>query len=144
MHNQAAVLDNDTRKLIWDFDIRTDHLIYARNPDLIEINKKKANSQYCGLCCTGLTTEYNWGKMKRRICTSILLGNRKNLSNIKVTIIPIVIGVFGTVTKGLLKRLEDLEIGGRLETIQTAALLRTARIPRRILDTWGDLLSRKL
>ena len=41
----------------------------------------------------------------------------------KVTIIPIVIGTFGTVTKGLLKGLEDLEIGGRVETIQTAALL---------------------
>ena len=29
----------------------------------------------------------------------------------KVTIIPIVIGAFGTVTKGLLKGLEDLEVG---------------------------------
>ena len=30
----------------------------------------------------------------------------------KVTIIPIVIGAFDTVTKGLLKGLEDLEVGG--------------------------------
>ena len=29
------------------------------------------------------------------------------------TIIPIVIGAFGTVTKGLLKGLEDLEVGGQ-------------------------------
>ena len=36
-----------------------------------------------------------------------------------VTIIPIVIGDFGTVTNGLLKGLEDLEVGGRVETIQT-------------------------
>ena len=28
----------------------------------------------------------------------------------KVTIIPLVIGAFGTVTKGLLKRLQDLEV----------------------------------
>ena len=39
---------------------------------------------------------------------------------------------FRTVTKGLLKVLEDLEIKGRMETIQNAALLRTARILRRI------------
>ena len=58
----------------------------------------------------------------------------------KVTIIPIVIGAFGTVTKGLLKGLEDLEVGGRVETIQTTVLLKTARIPRRVLETWGDLL----
>ena len=47
-----------------------------------------------------------------------------------VTIIPIVIGAFGTVNKGLLKGLEDLEVGGRVDTIQTTALLRTARIRR--------------
>ncbi len=53
----------------------------------------------------------------------------------KVTIVPIVIGTFGTVTKGLLKGLEDVEVGGRVETIQTTALLRTARILRRVLET---------
>ena len=62
----------------------------------------------------------------------------------KVTIIPIVIGAFGIVTKGLLKGLEDLEVGGGVETIQTTALLRTARILRRVLEIWGELLSLKL
>ena len=59
----------------------------------------------------------------------------------EVTIVPIVIGTLGTITKGLLKALEDLEVGGRVETIQITALLRTARIPRQVLETWGDLLS---
>ena len=53
----------------------------------------------------------------------------------QVTIIPIVIGAFGTVTKGLLKGLGDLEVSGRVETIQTTTLLRTARILRRVLET---------
>ena len=61
----------------------------------------------------------------------------------KVTIVPIVIGALGTVTKWLLKGLGDLEIDGRVATIQTTALLRTARILRRVLETWGDLLSLK-
>ena len=65
----------------------------------------------------------------------------KKLWNMKVTIIPIVIGAFNTVTKGLLMGLEDLEFGGRVETIQTTALLKTVRILRRVLETWGDLLS---
>ena len=59
----------------------------------------------------------------------------KKLWNMQVTIIPIVIGAFGTETKGLLKGLEDLEDGGRVETIQTTVLLRTARILRRVLET---------
>ena len=53
----------------------------------------------------------------------------------KVTIIQIVIGAFGTVTKGLLKGLEDLEVGGGVEIKQTTALMRTARILRRVLET---------
>ena len=43
------------------------------------------------------------------------------------------IGSFGTVIKGLLKGLEDLEVGGRVETVQTRALLKKARILRRVL-----------
>ena len=62
----------------------------------------------------------------------------------KVTIVPIVIGALGTVTKGIFKDLEDLEVGGRVETIQTTALVRTTRILRRVLETWGNLLSLKL
>ena len=62
----------------------------------------------------------------------------------KVTIIPIVIGAFGTVTKELLKGLEDMESEAQVETIQTTELLRTARILRRVLKNWGDLLSLKL
>ena len=53
----------------------------------------------------------------------------------KVTIIPIVFDTLGTVTKGLVQRLEDSEIRGRVEIILTTALLRSARILRRVLET---------
>ena len=41
MQYPAPVLENDTYKLLWDFDKQTDHLISARRPDLIIIKKKK-------------------------------------------------------------------------------------------------------
>ena len=41
MHNPKSALENDTHKLLWDFDIQTDHLILARQPDFIIINKKR-------------------------------------------------------------------------------------------------------
>ena len=59
----------------------------------------------------------------------------KKMWNMKVTIIPIVIGVRGIVAKGLIQGLEDLEITGRVET----ALLKSDRILRRVLLSWGDL-----
>ena len=46
----------------------------------------------------------------------------------KVTVIPIVIVTLSRVTKGLLQGLEDLEIRGGVETIQTTGLLTSARI----------------
>ena len=113
------------------------------------------------------TRSYNNQQKKKRICKivdfAVLADHRikikecekrdkyldlarelKKLWNMKVTIILIVIGTFGTVTKGLLKGLEDLEVGDREETIQTTALLKTAKILRRVLETWGDLLSLNL
>ena len=54
----------------------------------------------------------------------------KKLRNMKVMFIPIVIGSLGTVTNGLLKRLENFEIRRQLETIQTTKLLRSAKILR--------------
>ena len=41
MHNPTSVLQNDTHKLLKDFDIQTDQLTSARRPELITINNKK-------------------------------------------------------------------------------------------------------
>ena len=40
MHKPAPVLENNTHKLLWDFDKHRDHQISARRPGLIIINKK--------------------------------------------------------------------------------------------------------
>ena len=45
MHNPAPVLENNSHKLLWDFDIQTGHLIPARRPDLIIINKKRESAK---------------------------------------------------------------------------------------------------
>ena len=50
-----------THKLLWDFDIQTDHSISARRPDLIIINKIE-NLLNCGLCCPG----WPQNKIKRK------------------------------------------------------------------------------
>ena len=72
---------------------------------------------------------------KREKCLDLARELKNKLLNMKLTIIPIVIGDLGTVTKGLVQGLEDLEIMGRVESVQTTALLRSARIPRSVLDT---------
>ena len=58
----------------------------------------------------------------------------KKLWNMKVALIPIVNGALRTLPPALVKRLEDLEIRGQVETIQTTALLGSARILRRVFE----------
>ena len=50
MHKPESVLNNETNKLLWDFEKQTDHLILARRPDLVIVNKKE-NLPNSGLCC---------------------------------------------------------------------------------------------
>ena len=40
MHNPESVLENETHRILWDFVIQTDHLISARRPDLVIVNKR--------------------------------------------------------------------------------------------------------
>ena len=143
MHNPSSVQENYTHKLLWDLNIQTDPLISARRPDLIIINKKK---RMCKIVDFALPVDHriNLKECEKKDKYLNLAQVLKKLWNMKVTTVPIVIGAFGTITKGLLKGLEDLGVGIRVETIQMAALLRTARILRRVLETWGDLLSLRL
>ena len=41
MHNYEYILENETHKLLWDFEIQTAYHISARRPDLVIIKKKK-------------------------------------------------------------------------------------------------------
>ena len=125
MHKLAPVQENDTHNLLWDFNMQkgickvVDFAVPAN--DRINLKESEKKDKYLDLA-RGL----------------------KKLWNMKLTIVPIVIGALDTITIGLLKSLEELEVGGRVETIQMTALLRTARILRRVLENWGDLLSLKL
>ena len=127
------IIENDTHKLLWDFDIQTDHLIPARRPYLIIINKTK---RICKIVDFAVPADH---RLNLSDCEKVgkylnLARELKKLRNMKVMIVSI-IGAFGTITKGLLNGLDDLEVGGRVETMQMTALLRTARILRRVLET---------
>ena len=116
MHNPTSVLENDTHKLLWDFDIQVDHLILTRQPDLIIINKNKRTYtivDFAILADHGVKSKESEKKDKYLDLTWEL----KKLWNMKVMFIPIIIGTLGKVTKELIKELEDLEIKGRVKTI---------------------------
>ena len=145
MYNPAPVLENDAHKLLCDFVILMDQQISARRPDqlIIPPPKKGEKKRNCIIVDFAVPADHRikLKKCEKKDIYLDLARELKKLWNMKVTIVPIVICAFGRIFKGLLKGLEDLEFDGRVETIQMTALLRTLR---RVLDTWGDLLSLKL
>ena len=124
-------------KIFWDFEIQRDHLISTRHADLTIINKKKEENlwivnfsipedhrmklkewQVLGLCqITKKTVEHEGDS--DTYCYWCTLNNPQRLG----------------------KGFKKLEIRGWMETIQTTALLKTARILRRALKTRRVLLS---
>ena len=43
-HPNNPSLENETHKLLSSFEIQADHLISARRPDFVTVNKKKKES----------------------------------------------------------------------------------------------------
>ena len=144
MHNLVAVLENDTHKLLYDFEMQTDHLISARRPDLIVINKNKRTCKIVDIAVLADHRIKLTKSEKKDKNPDFAWELKKKTMEHEGDDYTIVIGSLSTVTKGLLKGLVDLEVGGQVETIKTGTFLRTARILRRLLETWGDLLSLKL
>ena len=127
LNNQESVRQNEMHKLFWDFEIQMDHQISARQPDLIIINKKKRTCRIVDFAVPA-DLRVKLKECKKRNKYLDFARELNKLWNMKVTIIPIVIGTLGRVTKGFIQ-------GLNIETIQTTALLRSARIQRRVLET---------
>ena len=98
LHNPESVLENRTHKLLWDFEKQTDHLISARWSDLIIINTKKRT---CRIVVFTVSADYKVKLKESKKKNKYLNFARKlkKLWNMKVTVVSIVIGALGTVTK---------------------------------------------
>ena len=132
MPKPESIQENESRKILWSFEMQTDHLSMNRRPDLeiisywvdftipaghrVKIKESKNRDKYLGFAREKL----------------------RKLWNIRVTVIPIGVGALGMLPKGLERGVKHLEIRGRIETSKTTALLEMARVLRQVLETWGD------
>ena len=89
----VPVQENNTHKLLWDFDIHTDHQISARRPDLIIINEKEKRRN-CKIVDFVVPADHRIKVKENEKKDKFLDFARelKKLWNMQVTIIPIVIG----------------------------------------------------
>ena len=106
--------------------------------DLVIMKRKKRGNLPCG----GLWEKIKESKKREKYL--VLAREMRMLWKMKVTAIAIVFSTLRTVPKSLTRGLEDLIIGGRIDIVQTTLLLRSVRILRKVIETWGDLLSPRL
>ena len=87
-----------TKPNLWDFDMHTDYLISAKRPDLIIINKKRELAKLWTIAVPA-DHRIKLKESEKKDKYLVLARELKKLWNMKVTIIPIVVGALGTVTK---------------------------------------------
>ena len=137
VHNSEFILENEAQK------IQMNQLLSTRWPDLVIVNKKKRT---CWTVDFAISDDHRakLKESKKRDKFLDLAREVKKLWHMKETVILMVFCMLSTVTKGLVQGQEDLEIRKQVKTIYMTALFRLARILRRVLETWGDLLLFKL
>ena len=88
-------------KFTWDFEIQTDHLVPTKRSDRAIVKRT--------YFAVPADDRIKIKEREKRIKYRNIDRELKMLWNMKVTVIPIVIGGLGIIPKGVLKELEDLE-----------------------------------
>ena len=137
MHNPAFVLKNETNKLLWDLTYK--RITLSRRGDHKNQQQKKRT---CKIVDYAIPADHRIKLKEYEKKDKYLdLGREwKKCGTWKWQLYHLLLVLLVQSPKDY-KR--DSEIRGRVETMKTTALLRTARILRRVLETWGDLLSLK-
>ena len=103
-HEPESVLENEDYKILWDFNIQTDHVTEARRPDLVAVDKKRRTCKIIDFAIPGDSRieeekEYieKYQDLRRKL---------QKIWNVKVKIIPLVVGSLGAKPKQVGNRLK--------------------------------------
>ena len=90
-HERESVLENEDYKIMWDFSIQTDHIIEARRPDLVIVDRKERSCKIIDFAVPGDSRIEEKEKDKMQKYQD--LGRElQKICNVKVKIIPLVVG----------------------------------------------------
>ena len=138
-HEPKATIEQDEVKILWDFNIQFDHVIEHRKPDIVVVDKKEKSCQIIDIAAPGDLRVHtkeeekieNYGDLKREV--AVLWSLRR------VEVIPVVVGALGAVTKRLENWIRRIGLKTKVSHIQKTALLGSARILRKVLETQEEI-----
>ena len=132
-HELESVLENEDYKILWGFSIQTHHVKEARRPDLVLVDKKERICKVTDFAVPGdsRTEEKEKDKLEKY---QDLGRELQKIWNVKVKIIPLVVGSLGAIRKQFGNRLKQIGITIGTAQVQKTVLLGTARILRKVLE----------
>ena len=133
-HEPESVLEeNEDYKILWNFSIENDHVIAARRPDLIVVDKKERSCKIIEFAFPGDNRIKEKEEDKIEKCQD--LGRElQKIWNVKVKILQLVAGSLGAIPKQFSNRLKQSGITGGTAQVQETVLLGTARILKKVLE----------
>ena len=132
-HEPLSVLENEDYKTLQDFSIQTDHVIQARRPDLVVADKKERSCKIIDFAVPGdsMIEEKENDQIEKY---QDLERELQKMLNVKVTIIPLVVGSLGAIPKQSGNRLKQIGVTVETAQVQKTVLLGTTRILRKVLE----------
>ena len=139
-HQPEAVIENSLCKILWGFTAQTDHFITSRRSDMICIDKKHHEYQIIDFAipCDTRVDDKEVEKIEKHLD---LARELKKVWNMKVIVVPLVVGALGTAAKEIEKRLKTISIETKITELQKTVLIHTSRVLQKFTEVRGVLLT---
>ena len=121
------------KPVLWNQAVHTDREVTANRPDIIIENKKEKTFTLIDVAIAAdrnVVQKEAEKKLKyKSLCIEI-----QRMWNLKCTIVPVIIGATGIVTRSLKKNLETVPGKHSIDSLQKTAILGTSHIIREVLQ----------
>ena len=108
-HEPESLLENEEYKILWDFSIQTDHIKEARRPDLVVVDKTRRTCKITDFAVPGDSRIEEKEKEKTEKYQDLRRELQK-ICNLRVKIMPLVVGSLGAIPKQFGNRLKETGI----------------------------------
>ncbi|TWW65014.1 hypothetical protein D4764_22G0006610 [Takifugu flavidus] len=130
------VLENKQVKILWDFQIQTDKMVVANQPDIVVVDKHQKTVVVIDVAIPGDSN------IRKKVHEKLekyqgLKEEIERMWGMKTTVVPVVIGTLGAVTPNLSRWLQQIAGTTSEISVQKSAVLGTAKILWRTLRLPG-------
>ena len=119
--------------MLWNQAVHTDIEVTANRPDIVIKNKKEKT---CTLIDVAIPADRNvvQKEAEKKLKYKSLCIEMQRMWNLRCTIVPVIIGATGIVTRSLKKNLKTITGKHSIDSVQKTAILGTSHIIRKVLQ----------